>query len=105
MKHPEPDLPLYFPAADAVITPLPDLAAYRDAHPAVLGEPPADLQTRRFWRKRVVIGFAVAAALHIALVLGWLLTPPLRLKVGYGADRWVHVVSVPPDPPPKSSPR
>ena len=59
---------------------LPTPAAYRQTTPAVLGPPPSDEKSRLFTRRRVVIGFGVAVLLHVILVLGWWLTPPLRLK-------------------------
>jgi hypothetical protein len=102
----------YLPFAPSVaaVGELPTLADYRKTTPAVLGELPVDAKTRLFTRKRVIIGFAVAAALHVGLVLAWWLTPPLRLKAGYAPERWVHVMPLPkpealqPVPPPAKDP-
>lgn len=68
---------------------------YRQLTPAILGTPPVTERMRRFERKRVVIGIAIAAVLHLALGLAWWLTPPLRLKAGYSPDRWVQILSLP----------
>jgi hypothetical protein len=68
---------------------------YRQLTPAILGTPPVTEKMRRFERKRVVIGIAIAAVLHLALGLAWWLTPPLRLKAGYSPDRWVQILSLP----------
>ncbi len=75
-----------------VIRELPAPADYRTTTPAVLGTVPADADSRLFTRKRVVIGLAVAVALHAGLGLAWWLAPPLRLKAGYAPERWVPVV-------------
>jgi hypothetical protein len=71
----------------------PTPAAYRQSIPAFPSTEPS-IATRRFERKRHIIWFSVAVALHGALFLGLWLTPPLRLKAGYAPDRWVQVVSV-----------
>jgi hypothetical protein len=101
--NPPPAKVAYLPFAQpgaAATGELPNPADYRKTTPAVLGEHPVDAKTRLFTRKRVIIGFAVAAALHVGLVLAWWLTPPLRLKAGYAPERWVHVMPLPkPDAP------
>ena len=70
-------------------------AGYRLLHPAALDLPPPTAKGRLFQRKRLLIGLGVVAALHLALILGWLLTPPLRLKAGIDPERWLPVVSIP----------
>ncbi|MEA3151043.1 MAG: hypothetical protein QOD56_1982 [Gammaproteobacteria bacterium] len=100
----------FAPPRVAAVGELATLADYRKTTPAVLGELPVDAKTRLFTRKRVVIGFAVAAALHVGLGLAWWLTPPLRLKASYAPERWVHVMPLPkpealqPVPPPAKDP-
>ena len=81
--------------SSARIGALPTPSGYRDAHPRVLGPPPQSPKARFFERKRVIVGFAIAAVLHVGLVLAWWLTPPLRLKAGYAPERWVPVSSLP----------
>jgi hypothetical protein len=91
-------LPLTAPGSVPVAE-LPTPADYRKTTPAILGPPQVDEKSRIFSRKRVVIGFGVAAALHVGLGLAWWLTPSLRLKVGYAPERWVPVLSLPKPPP------
>ena len=94
------------PTRGARVPELPTPAAYRQTTPAVLGPPPSDEKSRLFTRRRVVIGFGVAVLLHALLIVGWWLSPPLRLKAGYAPERWVPVLSLPkpaspaPAPPP-----
>lgn len=76
------------------IRPLPTPAAYRQINPAVLSVPTLSKRARFLQRKRVLIGFAVAVALHAGLVLAWLLTPPLRLKASYAPERWVRILPI-----------
>jgi hypothetical protein len=82
------------------IRPLSTPSSYRLANPAVLPVAPVSEQTRASRRKRIVIGFSIAAALHAALVLGWWLSPPLRLKASYAPERWVQVLPVEKPAPP-----
>jgi len=80
---------------------LPAPSAYRDLmRPAVLAVPTESAKARWFERKRVIVGIAIACAFHISIGLAIWLTPPLRLKLGYAPDRWVQVVSVPPQQAP-----
>jgi hypothetical protein len=79
-------------------------AGYRQLHPAVLDVPPPTAKGRLFQRKRLMIGLAIAAALHIGLILAWFLTPRERLKVGIDPNRWVPVVSIPQPQPAKPAP-
>ena len=83
------------------IRPLSTPAGYRLSNPAVLGPPPMSEKAKRLRRKRLVIGFSIAAALHVGLILAWWLTPPLRLKASYAPERWVQVLPLTkPDLPP-----
>ena len=50
---------------------------------------------RRFRRKKLLIWFGVAVALHTALLLVFFLTPPMRLKWNPPPEDWVPVVSLP----------
>ncbi len=52
-------------------------------------------QNRRIERKRLILWLGAAVALHAALLLGFWLTPPLRLKWGPASDAWVQVTSLP----------
>ena len=83
---------------------LPNPSSFRQLRPAILGTPPVSLKTRLFERRRVIIGLAIAAALHVTLGLAWWLTPPLRLKAGIDPKRWVQVVSLPQHAPAASPP-
>jgi hypothetical protein len=73
---------------------LPAPAQYRQSSPAIIT---ADLgiTTQPVGRKRLVLWFGLAAALHAALFLVIWLTPPLRLKWSPSPDAWVQVVSLP----------
>lgn len=73
---------------------LPTPSGYRAAVPAFASTEPA-APARRAERKRRLAWFAIAVALHVALLLGLWLTPPLRLKAGYAPERWVQVVALP----------
>lgn len=92
------------PPRGARVPELPTPSAYRQTTPAVLGPPPSDEQSRLFTRRRGVIGFGVAVLLHAVLIMGWWLSPPLRLKAGYAPERWVPVLSLPKPPPAPPSP-
>jgi hypothetical protein len=82
------------------IRPLSTPSGYRQLNPAVLPLAPASEKARISRRRRLMIGFGVAAALHVGLVLAWWLTPPLRLKANYAPERWVQVLPVVPPPSP-----
>jgi hypothetical protein len=87
------------------IRPLSAPSGYRQLNPAVLPVPPVGEKTRASRRRRLIVGFGVAAALHVGLVLAWWLTPPLRLKATYAPERWVQVLPmVKPEPPPAEAP-
>jgi hypothetical protein len=51
--------------------------------------------SRRFERKRLLLWFGIAVALHAALLLGLWLMPALRIKWEPSPDAWVQVTSVP----------
>jgi hypothetical protein len=76
----------------AEIRPLPTPSGYRQLNPAVIPFAPVSPTSRLSRRKRLVIGFCIAAALHVGLILAWWLTPPLRLKASYAPERWVQVL-------------
>ncbi len=76
------------------IRPLSTPASYRQVNPAVLPLPPVSEKARRQRRRRLIVGFGVAAALHVGLVLAWWLAPPLRLKATYAPERWVRVLPI-----------
>ncbi|MDP8983496.1 MAG: hypothetical protein M3N97_00365 [Pseudomonadota bacterium] len=90
--------PLKFPDMRATHrrapTPLPTPSGYRRTAPPF---PTSDgtPQNRRVERRRLILWFGVAVALHAALLLGLWLTPPLRLKWAPAADAWVQVISLP----------
>jgi hypothetical protein len=73
---------------------LPALSAYRRSAPAF---PTTDsaVGNQRTERRRLILWFGVAVALHAALLLALWLTPPLRLKWGPSSDSWVQVISLP----------
>jgi hypothetical protein len=52
-------------------------------------------KSRRFERRRLVLWFGIAVALHAALLLGLWLMPALRIKWEPSPDAWVQVTSVP----------
>lgn len=87
-------LPPGFQARKPEPVDLPNPSTFRELRPAILGSPPVSVKARLFERKRVIIGFGIAAAFHITLGLAWWLTPPLRLKAGIDPARWVAVFSV-----------
>ncbi len=62
-------------------------------------------QNRRAERKRLILWFGVAMALHAALLLALWLTPPLRLKWAPPSDAWVQVTSVDPTKATNGPPR
>ncbi|MDB6083036.1 MAG: hypothetical protein JWN43_917 [Gammaproteobacteria bacterium] len=77
---------------------LPTPAAYRRSVPSFSPTEPG-AKTRRLERKRLILLFGIAIALHAALLLGLWLTPPLRLKWSPSADSWVQVISLPKSQP------
>jgi len=83
---------------------LPDPSGYRQRVPSF---PTSDgtAQNRRAERKRLILWFGVAMALHAALLLALWLTPPLRLKWGPPSDAWVQVTSVNPTKATNGPPR
>lgn len=85
---------------------LPAPARYRQAVP-IFGTAELSRDARRGERRRLVLWFGVALGLHVALLLALFLTPPLRLKASYGADRWVHIMPIPAvsNPPVTASPQ
>jgi hypothetical protein len=64
----------------------------------------AGIKNRRFERKRLILWFGIAAALHAALFLGIWLMPPLRIKWEPSPDAWVLVTSLPKEPPAAQAP-
>lgn len=86
------------------IAPLPSLSDYRQIKPTLAMKDTSMEITpvvRRFRRKKLLIWFGVAVALHTALLLVFFLTPPMRLKWNPPPEDWVPVVSLPkPVPPP-----
>jgi hypothetical protein len=59
----------------------------------------AIVKNRRVERKRLVLWFGIAVALHAALLLGIWLMPSLRIKWEPSPDAWVEVTSLPPAAP------
>jgi hypothetical protein len=94
-------LPEFKPKARAKIN-LPAPSGYRQSVPIFQG-PELSPDAQRSERRRLVLWFGVAVALHAALLLALFLTPPLRLKASYAPDRWVHIMPIPalssPSPP------
>lgn len=90
------------------IAPLPSLSDYRQIKPTLATKDTSMEITpavRRFRRKKLLIWFGVAAALHAAALLAFFLSPPMRLKWNPPPEDWVPVVSLPkPDPVPASPP-
>ena len=90
------------------IAPLPSLSEYRQIKPTLATRDTSMEITpvvRRFRRKRLLIWFGVAAALHAALLLAFFLTPKMRLKWTPPPEDWVPVVSLPkPEPAPLPTP-
>jgi hypothetical protein len=86
---------------EALVAPLPALSVYRRSAPPF---PTTDsaVGNQRAERRRLILWFGVAVAVHAVLLLALWLTPPLRLKWGPSSDSWVHVISLPskqPDAP------
>jgi hypothetical protein len=52
------------------------------------------VKSRRFERKRLLLWFGIAVALHAALLLGFWLMPALRIKWEPSPDAWVPVTSL-----------
>ncbi len=80
------------------IAPLPSLSDYRQIKPTLAMKDTSMEITpvvRRFRRKKLLIWFGVAVALHTALLLVFFLTPPMRIKWNPPAEDWVPVVSLP----------
>lgn len=71
---------------------LPTPAGYRQSVP-VFPTSDSGIKTRGE-RKRYLLWFAAAVALHGALFVGWWLTPPLRLKWEPPPESWVRVTSL-----------
>jgi hypothetical protein len=90
------------------IAPLPSLSDYRQIKPTLAMKDTSMEVTpvvRRFRRKKLLIWFGVAVALHTALLLVFFLTPPMRLKWNPPPEDWVPVVSLPkPEPVPAPAP-
>jgi hypothetical protein len=90
------------------IAPLPSLSDYRQIKPTLATKDTSMEITpvvRRFRRKRLLIWFGVAAGLHAALLLAFLLTPAMRIKWTPPPEDWVPVVSLPkPEPVPPPTP-
>lgn len=59
----------------------------------------AIVKNRRFERRRLILWFGIAVALHAALLLGIWLMPSLRIKWEPSPDAWVEVTSLPKEPP------
>lgn len=91
----------------APVIDLPTLASYRQTVPRLAIPEPRTLAPRAGRRRRLLLWFAMAVALHAAVFVGIWLTPPLRLTFIPGPERWVQVVSLPkpePTPPAVDSP-
>src|ERR1700728_3935192 len=90
------------------IAPLPSLSDYRQIKPTLATKDTSMEITpvvRRFQRKKLLIWFGVAVALHSAFLLVFFLTPPMRLKWNPPPEDWVPVVSLPKaEPVPAPSP-
>jgi hypothetical protein len=90
------------------IAPLPSLSDYRQIKPTLAMKDTSMEITpvvRRFRRKKLLIWFGVAVALHTALLLVFFLTPSMRLKWNPPPQDWVPVVSLPkPEPAPTPAP-
>jgi hypothetical protein len=90
------------------IAPLPSLSDYRQIKPTLATKDTSMEITpavRRFRRKRFLIWFGAAAALHAAVLLVFFLTPSMRLKWTPPPEDWVPVVSLPkPEPAPVPAP-
>jgi hypothetical protein len=77
---------------------LPTPAQYRRNTPAIINPDPA-AKIGPVNRKRLLILFAVAVALHVLVLFAIWLSPPLRLKWEPSPDAWVQVVALPLKPP------
>jgi hypothetical protein len=86
------------PGAASQVRGLPTPAGYRQSVP-VFDATDTGISAQRGERKRRLLWFAVAVALHAALLLGLWLTPALRLKWGPSPEDWVQVISVPKQSP------
>jgi hypothetical protein len=94
-----------FKAKTRVTVNLPPPSGYRQTVPA-MNVPEPDPAVGRLGGGRLALWACVAVGLHAALFLAIYLTPPLRLKVGYGPDRWVQIMAITPapSPPPTAAP-
>jgi len=94
----DPNPPLKFPPLrpppGAAVRGLPTPAGYRRGMP-LIGAPDPAQPAPRSERKRRMVWFGVAVGLHAALLLGYWLLPPLRLKWNPPPEDWVSVVSLP----------
>jgi hypothetical protein len=92
-----------FKAKTRVTVNLPPPSGYRQTVPA-MNVPEPDPAVGRLGGGRLALWACVAVGLHAALFLAIYLTPPLRLKVGYGPDRWVQIMAITPAPsaPPRA---
>lgn len=61
----------------------------------LIGAPDPTVPAPRSERNRRLMWFGVAVGLHAALLLGFWLMPPLRLKWGPPPEDWVPVTSLP----------
>jgi len=55
----------------------------------------AAVPNRRFERKRLLMWFGIAVALHAALLLGLWLMPTLRIQWEPSPDAWVRITALP----------
>jgi len=96
------------PPPRPTIAPLPSLSDYRQIKPTLATKDTSMEITpavRRFRRKRLLIWFGVAAALHAAALLAFFLSPPMRIKWNPPPEAWVPVVYLPkPEPVPAPPP-
>lgn len=67
---------------------------FRRSSPAIIATQPG-VSAQPQSRKRLVLWFGVAVALHAALLLAIWLMPPLRIPWSPSPDAWVPVVSLP----------
>jgi hypothetical protein len=82
------------PGAASQVRGLPTPSGYRQSIP-VFDTADTGIIARRGERRRRLLWFAVAVALHAALFVGLWLTPSLRLKWSPSPEDWVQVISVP----------
>jgi hypothetical protein len=85
-------------SGSAPVTELPTPAQFRQTSSAIISNDPR-LAIRGVGRRRLLLWFGLAVALHAALLLAIWLMPPLRLKWEPSADAWVQVISLPQEPP------